>query len=96
MEKRGPQINHLSFADDVIIFASSHKSSLQLIMKTLDTYEVVSDQLINRNKSYFMVPLKTLQAIVDIIKEVTDFDQKESPLTYLGCHLYIGRQRIIY
>lgn len=41
MEARGPQINHLSFADDVIIFASGRKNTLKLIMKTLSTYEYV-------------------------------------------------------
>ncbi|WMV08067.1 hypothetical protein MTR67_001452 [Solanum verrucosum] len=43
MEIRGPQINHLCFADDVIIFTSRTRASLQLIMKTLGTYEAVSD-----------------------------------------------------
>ncbi|KAG5609439.1 hypothetical protein H5410_020720 [Solanum commersonii] len=58
MEPKEPQINHLSFADNVIIFSSTDRHSLKLIM--------------------------------DI------FSQKSSPITYLGCPLYIGRQRIIY
>lgn len=61
----GPQINHLSFADDIIIFTSGEKVSLQLIMKTLSTYEMVSDQLINTNKSHFMIPTNTPQYIID-------------------------------
>lgn len=31
-------------------------NSIQLIMKTVSTYEVVSDQLVNRDKSHFMIP----------------------------------------
>lgn len=89
MQTRGPQINHLCFADDVIIFTSGDRTSLQLIMKIPSTYEAVSDQLINREKSHFMIPSKTPYITVEIIKEVTGFNQKESPIAYLGCPLYI-------
>ena len=50
-EGRGPQINHLSFADDIIIFTSTEKSSLQLIMRTIVYYEMVSDQQLNKEKA---------------------------------------------
>jgi len=96
MEPRGPQINHLSFADDVIIFTSGKRLDIQLIMKTLITYEQVSNQLINRDKSHFMIPVDSPQDITDIIKAETGFTQKDSPINYLGCPLYIGGQRIIY
>ncbi|KAH0633200.1 hypothetical protein KY284_035986 [Solanum tuberosum] len=90
MEIRGPQINHLCFADYVIIFTSGTRTSLQLIMKTLGTYEAVSDQLINKSKSHFMIPANTPQDIISIIQEITGFSQKTSPISYLGCPLYIG------
>lgn len=63
MEINGPQINHLSFADDVIIFSSVTSSSLQLIMKVLSTYQRVSGQLINNKKSHFTIPTNTPQDI---------------------------------
>lgn len=47
MEKMGPQINHLIFAYDIIIFTSRRSKSLELIMKVLSVYEGVSGQLIN-------------------------------------------------
>ncbi|XP_015162434.1 uncharacterized protein [Solanum tuberosum] len=72
------------------------KHSIQLIMDTLTEYEGTSDQLINKNKSHFMVPANTPQDIIQQIKEGTGFTQKDSPISYLGCPLYIGRQRIIY
>ncbi|WMV32822.1 hypothetical protein MTR67_026207 [Solanum verrucosum] len=43
MEIREPQINHLSFADDIIIFSSTTRDTLLMILKTLSTYESVSD-----------------------------------------------------
>ncbi|WMV41202.1 hypothetical protein MTR67_034587 [Solanum verrucosum] len=42
MEPKGPQINHLSFADDVIIFAATDRHSLKLIMDKLGEYEHTS------------------------------------------------------
>ncbi|KAK6777629.1 hypothetical protein RDI58_024347 [Solanum bulbocastanum] len=96
MEHRGPQINHLSFADDVITFTSTDSYSMKLIMSTLEEYEHTSDQLINKEKSHFMIPSNTSQNIIDRIQEVTGFSKKDRPITYLGWPLYIGRQRIIY
>ncbi|KAH0700756.1 hypothetical protein KY284_014971 [Solanum tuberosum] len=96
MEIRGPQIYHLCFADDVIIFTSGTRASLQLIMKTLGTYEAVSDQLINKSKSHFMIPANTPPDIISLTQEITGFSQKTSLISYLGCPLYIGGQRIIY
>lgn len=59
-EPRSPQINHLSFVDDVIIFTSNGRESLKIIMKIIATYEEVSDQLLNKEKSHFMVLLSPL------------------------------------
>ena len=87
MESRGPQINHLSFADDIIIFCSTTRDTLHMIMKTLATYESVSDQLINKDKSHFMVPSNAPREVINVIGEITGFTQKNSPITYLGCPL---------
>lgn len=96
MENRGPQINHLSFVDNIIIFVSTDRDSLQLIMNTLAAYEEVFDQLVNKDKSHFMVTSNTAPYVCDLSSMVTGFTKKESPINYLGCPLYIGGQRIVY
>ncbi|XP_060200890.1 uncharacterized protein LOC132629180 [Lycium barbarum] len=96
MAQNGPKINHLSFADDVIIFSSGKKKSLQLIMKTLSKYEKVSGQLINKTKSHFMLSPCASQFIATRVTKVTGFNQEASPITYLGFPLHVGRQRIIF
>lgn len=96
MEKRGPHINHLSFEGDVIIFTSGTSRSLELIVKTLSTYERVSGQLVNRNKSHFLVTSDASQRTCHRVQSITGFSQKKDPVTYLGCPLYIGRQKVIY
>ncbi|XP_055821479.1 uncharacterized protein LOC129890016 [Solanum dulcamara] len=96
MENRGPQINHLSFADDIIIFTSTSKYSLQLIMKTLQMYEGISGQFINKDKSQILIPTNTPDDIIDRVVSITGYKCTHGPMTYLGCPLYIGRQRVIY
>lgn len=61
MKKMGPKVNHLSFAEDVIIFTSTCIYSLSLIMKTLHIYEKTSGQLINKEKSHFKIPYNAPQ-----------------------------------
>ena len=48
-------INHLSYADNILIFSSGHKNSLKAIMEVLKAYEGFSGQLINKKKSGFIV-----------------------------------------
>ncbi|KAK4706326.1 hypothetical protein R3W88_034116 [Solanum pinnatisectum] len=96
MEERGPQINHLGFADDIIIFTSGRRQSLKLIMHTLATYERVSGQLINKTKSHFFLHSNAFRTTCDRIRKYTGFQQKETPISYLGCPLFFGRPKNIY
>ncbi|XP_019258156.1 PREDICTED: uncharacterized protein LOC109236426 [Nicotiana attenuata] len=96
MEKRGPQVTHLSFADDIIIFTSGRRASLQKIMNILEGYEQTSGQLINKNKSHFMTSPSAFPYTIRRNQQITGFSRKDSPLTYLGCPLYTGRKRIIH
>lgn len=83
MQHNSPQINHLSFADDVIIFTSRRKASLYLIMKTFKVYEDISGQLIYRDKRSFMVPSYAFRDTVNRIKRITSFNEKKSLLFIL-------------
>jgi len=62
----------------------------------LKTYEETSSQLINIDKTHFMLHPNAFNSTRDRIRRITGFRQKEGPLTYLGCPLFIGRPRIIY
>ena len=46
--RRCPVITHLSYADDVVIFTSGLKSSLQLLIGLLNDYGPVSGQKVNQ------------------------------------------------
>nr|XP_009765405.1 PREDICTED: uncharacterized protein LOC104216959 [Nicotiana sylvestris] len=65
LPKWSPKINHLSYADDIIIFSSYDATSLTLIMKVLADYEAASGQLINKSKSAIYLHHSAGEEIVD-------------------------------
>lgn len=68
---KGPQINHLSFADDIIIFIYGSRVTLNKTMWILNNYEGTSGEQINMHKSYFMTALCALPAFVRRIQVET-------------------------
>lgn len=54
MNLKGPVLNHLAYADDVVIFMDGNNISLKLVMTELKRYEEVSGQMVNQGKSFFL------------------------------------------
>ena len=79
-----PIITHLAFADDIIIFTNRSRTSLTKLMDFLAQYERESGHLINKHKSCFVVGFKV---------DATGFVRKALPLKYLGCQLFVGRNK---
>uniref|UniRef100_M1E013 RNA-directed DNA polymerase (Reverse transcriptase); Ribonuclease H n=1 Tax=Solanum tuberosum TaxID=4113 RepID=M1E013_SOLTU len=50
MELRGPQVNHFSFAEDIILFTSGRYKTLKLIMQTLNSYEETLGNLLTHTR----------------------------------------------
>lgn len=93
MNRKGPQITHLEYADDVIIFTSGSNISLGLIEQELKNYQDCSGQLINESKGCFLIDPDSPVELIQRVKRVTSYRQVEFPITYLGCPLYIGRKK---
>ena len=89
-------MNHLSFADDIILFTSGKSKTLKILMHTLKEYEKISGQLINGDKSHFILHSSAFNSTRDRIKRLTGFKQNQGPITYLGCPLFVGRPRNVY
>lgn len=51
MPRGSPKINHLAFVDDMIILCKTEMRTLQMVSSTLERYEEVSGQKINKGKS---------------------------------------------
>lgn len=51
MPRGSPKLNHLAFADDTIILSKDEVRTMQLVAGTLQKYENISGQKVNKDKS---------------------------------------------
>ncbi|XP_071928129.1 uncharacterized protein [Coffea arabica] len=91
-----PSVSHLAFADDVIIFANGGADSLRRVMRILDWYQSDFGQLVNVQKSRYLVHPQIMVARKMLIELVTQFYKREFPVRYLGAPLFIGRAKEEY
>ncbi|XP_070007332.1 uncharacterized protein [Nicotiana sylvestris] len=66
-------LNHLTYADDIIIFASAHPPSLSKIMAVLGNYEKIPGQMINKDKSSYYMYSKILNGLCQSVGAITGF-----------------------
>lgn len=55
LPKWSAHINHLSYANDTILFHLGDKYLVCKMMKVMTRYENISGQLINKKKSFFYI-----------------------------------------
>ena len=91
-----PSISHLLFADDTILFTNGSKSSLASLMHFLSQYEAASGQLINKEKSCFLLAKKASPSRVAIVSATTGISRKNWPIQYLGTPLFTGAPKAAY
>ncbi|XP_070012048.1 uncharacterized protein [Nicotiana sylvestris] len=96
MPNWSPKINHLAYADDMIIFSSSDETSLMLIMQVLNAYEVASGQLVNKTKSAVYLHHLTDMEVVSKVERITGIHRNDFPIIYLGCPIFYARRKLEY
>ncbi|XP_070025348.1 uncharacterized protein [Nicotiana sylvestris] len=96
MPKWSPKINHLAYADDMIIFSSSNEISLMLIMQVLKAYEAASGQLVNKTKSVVYLHHLTDMEVVSKVDRITSIHRNDFPIIYLGCPIFYARIKLEY
>lgn len=94
MSIHGPQINHLTFVDDTILFCNGSKRSIREVMDILKEYELISGQLINKNKSNFSMNDSTDANTLTRIQQLTGMRHQSFLITYLGCPLFAGKKKL--
>ncbi|WMV24639.1 hypothetical protein MTR67_018024 [Solanum verrucosum] len=96
MPKWSPEINHLSYADDTILFCSGDRVSVIKMMKILKDYEAISGQMINKSKSFFYLHDKTPLIVAIRMRRLTGIRQGNFPFIYLGFPVFYGRNNSCY
>ena len=93
ISRQGPQLTHLFFADDSLIFCKANKEEAAELMKVLKVYEGASGQLINFDKSavFFSQNLEEVQRgmICQALGGMVEAKQGK----YLGLPMVISRTK---
>ena len=89
----GPQISHLFFADDSIIFCQATLEDCSHLEQILETYEHASGQKMNREKTSLFFSRNTSQDLQEEIKQRFGAEVIQQHETYLGLPSLAGRSK---
>lgn len=96
LKKNGPQVNHLGYLDNLVLFFSGDRKTIKMVMRQLKEYQIVFGQEINKDKSAFMIHDSTTRLTKKRLKRWTGYKYALFPFTYLGCLIYTEKKRISY
>lgn len=96
MNRNVPQINHLCYADDLILSTSGDEKTVNMVMKVLKEYQDASRQKVNKNKINFYTHGSSNRRSIRRCKRLTGYKHGEFPFTYLGCPIFTGRKKVVY
>jgi len=91
--KSCPPINHLLFADDLIIFAKATYSEATVLSYCLNKYCSWSGQKINNGKSSILFSKNTSSASISSVLGIIHFQLTTSAPFHLGLPLMLGLSR---
>lgn len=86
----GLAVSHLLFADDSLVFCKTKKQEAENLRKILRTYENMSGQQVNFDKSGLFFSPNTLKADKMMFMDTFGVKQCNSVETYLGLPTHIG------
>lgn len=93
ISRENPQISHLLFVDDLIIFTKSKARSVQAINEVLEKYQAWSGQRINQSKFSIFITQNTSQATRRMLSVNMPYKESSSKIKYLGLLTTFGRSR---
>ncbi|KAA3484969.1 reverse transcriptase [Gossypium australe] len=91
--RRGPEISHLLFADDCLLFGEATKERESFLKETLKQYEQCSGQCVNFNKSTIFFSSNTLEGVKRETSEVLGMRCSTNIEKYLGLPNVVGKRK---
>ncbi|XP_061371295.1 uncharacterized protein LOC133313895 [Gastrolobium bilobum] len=88
---KGPQISHLVFADDLMIFMEASEEQLDVLMKCLCLFEEIFGQKLSVDKTTIFFSRKTSDVVADRISQRSGFRRVKNMGRYLGSMMQHGR-----
>lgn len=96
MPRGSLKLNHLSFADDMIILCKAELATMGLITDTLEKYEKISGQKVNKEKSAIYLHHSVPGGEAVLAEVAMGILRKDFPFTYLGCPMFYRRKQKVY
>lgn len=93
INKRGPCLSHLFFADDSLFFLRATKRNCQRLIEILECYSRASGQQINHQKSTLYFSSNTPLNLRKEIRNILHIAASEHPGKYLGLPSIWGRSK---
>jgi hypothetical protein len=91
--RRAPEITHLLFADDSLLFFRASEEQASAVKTALDRYFLGTRQLINFDKCSILFNAKQEQIIMEGVKEKLNVHQITFEEKYLGLPTHEGRMK---
>lgn len=90
---RPPQISHLLFADDNLLFTRANSNEAEIILSILSTYQRASRQMVNMEKSECSFSQNLLAKDKNLICNRMALKTKQTQGRYLGMLVPFGRSK---
>ena len=91
--RRRPQLTHLLFSDDSLLFCRATIEECRKIIEILDSYEAGSSQKVNKNKTAIFFSKSTPKGTKKEIKEVLGLQEIVQYGEYLRLSSLVGRKK---
>ncbi|KAA3458643.1 reverse transcriptase [Gossypium australe] len=91
--RKGPEISHLLFVDDCILFGEATEKGARALKEILKEYEVSSGQCVNFNKSTIFYSTNTNEESKAVVSTMLGVRSSSSPEKYLGLPNIVGRRK---
>ncbi|KAA3477706.1 reverse transcriptase [Gossypium australe] len=91
--RRGPEVTHLLFVDNCILFGETTKGSVSVLQEVLKEYDVCSKQCINFDKSLLFFSSNVIENVRYLVSQMLKVRFSSDPEKYLGLPNMVDKKK---